>query len=80
MDFDFKNIEFASSLILKKRPYGVHPHSGRQFAGFPAGFFFVVECHFCIKTRILMICDDIKMLSKSIIIARNDPVRFWWVP
>ena len=33
--------EFASSLILKKGPSGMHPISGGLFAGFLAGFFFV---------------------------------------
>ena len=74
--------EFASSLILKKGPSGVLPHSGRLFVGFLAGaFFFCFESDFCRKTRILMIChqNDLKMISKPRIIARNgilDPIEF----
>ena len=43
-----------------------HPHSGRLFVGFLAGAFVFFECHFCPKTRILMIFDknESKMISK----------------
>ena len=50
-----------------------------------ASWHFCAECHFCPKTRILMIFDQniFKMISTSRIIARIgilDPIEFWWVP